>query len=166
MCQAIHLSSVWFSHVNRQESTFEGLVFNFLKKTTILKYHIKKLCLKISVLFFRNSNVIFLTTFIIYFNVHSWVDLWFTAPKLILWDYKVCNTVRGAALHICLALVKALLIYLWAEALCVVAEWNSYAWTKNLLKPQLLRTSDALQYSHALWEIVTVYHQGQRSLSF
>lgn len=79
-----------------------------------------------SALFFRNFNKTLLTTFIIYFNVYSWVDLWFTAPKLILCDYKVWNTFRGATLHICLALVKTLLIHSWAEALCVAAEWNSY----------------------------------------
>lgn len=152
---------------NAREKAFEGLVFHFhfLKKMTILKYHIKKFCLEISV-FSRNSNKIFLTTFIIYFSVYSQVHLWFIAPKLILWDSKVWNTLRGATLHICLALVKALLVHLWAEVLHMVAEWNSYTWTKNLLKPQLLRTSDALQHGHALWEIVAVCYQGQGNLSF
>lgn len=60
-----------------KENAFEGLVFHFhfLKKVIILKYHIKRLCLEICVLFSRNSNIIFLTTFIIYLNVYSQVDM-------------------------------------------------------------------------------------------
>lgn len=89
---------------------------------TILKDYISKLCLEISVLFYRNSNKKFLTAFISYFNIYSHVDLGFIAPKLILWDYKICYTLTGGTLLIHLALVKAMLICLWAKVFRVVAK--------------------------------------------
>lgn len=89
----------------------KGIVFHFcfLKKVTILKYYISKLCLELSVLFYRSSNKTFLTTFVIYFNVYSHVNLWFIASKLVL-DYKICSALTGGTLHFRLALVKSVLI--------------------------------------------------------